>query len=97
MKRGTVRVHLSDGYYEHEQFHTLPQTWWSESDVYEVPREQVERWQAAKDAWEDAQREMASLMRERRDRHRAEQAEQRQREDERRAEIRRGLYGGRQR
>ncbi len=50
----TVRTYISDDYYEHEQFDTSPQTWWSESDVYDVPREQVERWQAAQDAWEAA-------------------------------------------
>lgn len=73
----TVRVGLSDDYYLHEQFVTNPKAGWSEENVYEVPREQAERWQAAQEAWEAAQQEMGTIM------------------DERRAEIRRGLYGRR--
>lgn len=93
----TVRVHLSDGYYEHEQFGLIPQTWWSKDDLYDVPAEQVERWEAAQGAWQEAQQEMAALMKERRDARSAAQAERQQREGARRAEIRAGLYGGRQR
>lgn len=65
MSGDTVRTYISDDYYEHEHFATVPQTWWSESDVYDVPRAQVDRWRAAKDAWEAAQGEMRALMTER--------------------------------
>lgn len=90
-----IRVHLSDDYYEHEQFGTVPQTWWSKNDIYDVPREQLQRWEAASEAWTEAQAEMAKLMNERRKQQQARQATQRQREDARLAEIRAGLYGGR--
>jgi hypothetical protein len=92
-----VRVHVTDGYYEHEQFDLVPQTWWSKDDLYDVPREQVDRWEAAQGAWAGAQQEMAALMKERSDRRIAEQSARQQREDARRAEIRAGLYGGRKR
>lgn len=95
MTDDTVRVYIADDYYEHEHFETLPQTWWSKEDVYDVPREQVARWEAASAAWGDAQEEMAALMNERHEKRMAEQAERRQREDVRLAEIRAGLYGGR--
>jgi hypothetical protein len=75
----TVRVGLTDDYYLGATFAIEPQAGWSEGNVYEVPREQAERWQAAQEAWEAAQREMGAIM------------------DERRAEIRRGLHGGRRR
>lgn len=93
MTDDTVRVRISDDYYEHEQFSTLPQTWWSADDLYDVPREQVDRWQAAQEAWTAAQQEMAALMDARRQQRLAGQAERRQRDDARRAEIRAGLYG----
>ena len=70
MSGEAVRVHLSDGYYEHEQFGTVPQTWWSKDDIYEVPREQLQRWEAASEAWTEAQAEMATLMSERREQRR---------------------------
>lgn len=95
MTSDMVQVHIADDYYEHEQFSALPQTWWSADDVYDVPREQVDRWQAAQDAWTEAQQEMATIMRERAEKRHIQQAEQQQREDARRAEIRAGLYGGR--
>ncbi|MEV7034614.1 hypothetical protein AB0N99_30835 [Streptomyces sp. NPDC093272] len=62
----TVRVGLSDDYYRNEQFVTDPAADWSRENVYEVPREQAERWQAAQDAWEAAQQEMGAIMNERR-------------------------------
>ncbi|MEU5596669.1 hypothetical protein [Streptomyces sp. NPDC020298] len=93
----TVRVGLSDDYYLGEQFVTEPQSCWSEENVYEVPREQAERWQAAESAWAEAQEEMGAVMGERRQQRNAARAESQRREDERRAEIRRGLYSGRKR
>lgn len=93
----TVRVRISDGYYEHEQFDLIPQTWWSDKDLYDIPAEQLARWEAAQGAWQDAQQEMAALMKERGDARRAAQAARQKREDARRVEIRADLYGGRKR
>lgn len=93
MSSETARVHLSDDYYQGEQFSTAPQTWWSADDVYEVPVEQLAHWQAAQEAWTAAQQEMAALMDARHEQKLAEQAARKQRDDARRAEIRAGLYG----
>jgi hypothetical protein len=108
-----VHVQLSLDYSDElfEGFDPRPQSWWDRdpkkaADVsgglYEVPAEQVARWDAAEDAWLAARAEIRALMEARAAERRAErearerrEAEAREREERRRAEIRRQLYGGR--
>lgn len=89
----TVRVHLYDDYYLNEQFDTQLGSWSSEDHIYEVPAEQLKRWEDARDAWEEAQAEIKKLISARSVERMRQRAEAREREQKRRAEIRRELYG----
>lgn len=64
MSEDMVRVNLGDGYYEGAYFNTglgVPED-------YEVPRSQLERWEAAKAAYEAMQSEIEQVMEQQRDR-----------------------------
>lgn len=68
----TVRVALDDEEEYVPVFTTDPEAWWEGTDraagadgVYDIPREQYERWEAARAAMQIAHAEMKTLMRER--------------------------------
>lgn len=77
-----VRVVLGDDFYQGESYYEDPR------GDYEVPREQVQRWAAAVEAYQAMQGEIAALMDERVKRLRAERAaEERQAQEQRAATV----------
>lgn len=95
MSSETRRVYLSDDYYRGALFDTVEQSWWPAEDVFDVPAEQVARWEEAEQAWADAQSEISGLVKARVNGRRQAEEERKLRDDARRAEIRAGLYGRR--
>ncbi|TQF04780.1 hypothetical protein E6W39_24320 [Kitasatospora acidiphila] len=96
-----MRVHLTSDYYRGVEFDSKPERWWDTAarartvdGVYEVPAEQLARWEAAQEAWARAEQEIEELMSKRSAQLAAERVERQKREDAWRAEVRRGLYGG---
>ncbi|GHJ34235.1 hypothetical protein ACFV4E_22490 [Streptomyces hygroscopicus] len=53
---GTARVHLGDDYDQGEYFREDP------NGEYEIPREQLDRWKAAEDAYRKMQEEIGELI-----------------------------------
>lgn len=83
-----AKVSLSDDYYigEHWTDHTDGKiAIYGYHDVYEIPVEQRDRWQAAMDAYQQMQGEIRELMRERREAKMADRAGQEQRQQAREA------------
>lgn len=100
MTDDTARVYIADdccGFerFGHERFRENPPYQCADRDMYDVPGEQLARWDAAETAWIAARQEMTSLVAARAEQQRAQREERQRREDARRAEIRAGLYGGR--
>ena len=79
----TVKLYLSDDYYEHEGWREASVWGASPDGIFDVPVEQRDRWQAAMDAYADMQGEIAGYLKARSQEQQAERAAQRQRQVER--------------